>query len=133
VILRWELTGGDGGSLSSLDLSEAVASRSGDSAELRLTLWSDSCIKWEHVPVPGKPGLYALGERYRSKLEKRVFLTVRLDMAGVHALAVRAARSRGGKARSGPVSVRGGKRAQFKRVAPDAHPAPQGPWERSEP
>jgi len=71
------------------------------------------CI--ERLPVEGKPGIYADGKRYILRLDGPLVLTLRLDLAGLHALVVKAARSKSGKAKSGIVTVRGGQRAKWLR------------------
>jgi hypothetical protein len=64
---------------------------------------------------------YDLGKRFRRKLAAPVVLQVRIDLAGLHALAAKAARSRLGKAKSGPLTVRGGQLARLEREELDRH------------
>jgi hypothetical protein len=56
------------------------------------------------------------GAKYRRRLEQPVGLTLRLDLAGVRALAVAACRNKSGSAKDGPLIVRGGKGARFVRL-----------------
>lgn len=77
-------------------------------------LESDSERRTERSRSP--QGDLVWGARYRSELAEPVTLTLRLDLAGLHAQAVRAARSKSGKSRNGSVTISGGKRARFRRV-----------------
>jgi hypothetical protein len=56
------------------------------------------------------------GAKYRKRLAHPIGLTLRLDLAGVRALAVGACRNKSGSAKDGPLIVRGGKGARFVRI-----------------
>jgi len=107
VIYRFSTT--DERELSTLDLTSGQDDRHGG-VLIRLELW-----RTESDPVPGKPGLYAWGKRFRKVLAKPLVMQFRIDMSGLHALATKAARSRSGKAKGGPVTVRGGGAAVWTR------------------
>ncbi len=100
--------------LSTLDWTSNQEDRRGGIL-VRLQLWHSQSRFTERLPVPGKPGMYADGERYLSVLAKPLLMQVRLDLSGLHALARKAARAKSGRAKSGIVTVRGGQRAVWRR------------------
>lgn len=73
---------------------------------LQVKLYADSASRMDRL----------IGKRYRSELAEPVALILRLDLYGLRAMAVRACRSKSGKCKSGPVQIRGGKAAKFRRV-----------------
>ena len=82
--------------LSTLDLALPDRDTSGG-VLVRLTLHHSEL---RFTARTGKPFILRLGAS--------LALTVRLDLSGLHALAVKAARSKSGKAKAGPLTVRGG-------------------------
>lgn len=53
--------------------------------------------------------------RFRKVLAKPLMMELRLDTSGLLALAAKAVRSKSGKSKKGPVTVRGGGRAEWTR------------------
>jgi hypothetical protein len=100
--------------LSTLDFALPAGDTSGG-VLVRLTLHHSERRLTEHLAVEGKPGIYADGKRFILRLDGPLELTLRIDLAGLHAQAAKAARSKSGKAKSGPVTVRGGQRAKWLR------------------
>jgi len=81
---------------------------------LRLDLLSDSIVRTECPPL-GPEGERLPPKRYRHQLAAPVVLYLRLDLSGIYAMASRAARSKSGKCKSGPVTIRGGRGARYER------------------
>lgn len=81
---------------------------------LRVKLHADTETRTERLR--GLDGSLTWGKRYRSELVEPVALTLRLDLYSLRAMAARAVRSKSGRCKSGPVTLKGGKAAKFRRV-----------------
>jgi hypothetical protein len=97
-----------------LEGEQIVYDRAEGALTFRIVLAYDEERRTERTRTAG--GTLAWGAKYRRRLAQPVALTLRLDLAGVHALAVRACRNKSGSAKDGPINVKGGKGARFLRV-----------------
>ena len=107
---RWESPG----ELSVLD-SDSIGDDGCGGYIFTVTVFESSRRWTERLPVDGKPGLYADGRKMTDTLARPLVLRLRLDLAAVHELARRAARAKSGRAKSGPVTLTGGKAARWER------------------